>query len=760
MFDRPTLLWFAALGASLFMTVLGFMNGWTALAVVSGLVALGILFLLMTRHGGLSGDVDRSVVDRIGERPATGEPPRVGPARVISVRPESEPVRVWTTVPRDESVSAPLPMRPRAAADSLPTDPFDTDADDAPFEPVTNDPYDDEDGDEMDEDEDEGDEEGDETDEDGDEDDEDGDDDEEGESELNEADDEWTDAVDEDVPVAEAPVEPDPMPVAAPRAIPPVPTTVSMTDRLTLPDPMTLPATTRRAALDGQVRPDEAPILPTDDPKAELNLILDRLVAGAREALGARTVALFWTQPGRNRAVLAAKVSDQPGFTVGEKLLLDGSMLAELAAGTPVLYTDLAPADVPKLLPYYPALGTAARSAVGVPIPFESSVTGILVADSSAPGAFDERSISLLDRFVAVVGLLLQSFSTKFDLLEEARVVGQLDRAADRLLEASDRSTDGPMAIAEALVQAAGELVEAQHWAVVAFDAPGGAWRVQRVVSRPETDYIAEGTAVPVAGSLVGQAIASLEPIVVDDLGGTDLLLPRFGAGESAPTAGGAFAAIPVATGERAYGALVLERRDGGRFTPRELTRLNPVVVTAALALERRELTLALAQQGTEDELTGASTERYLRERLATDLARAVEFSEHLSLLVIGIDGLDGHRRRYGRSLANELLVSLAELVGVNARSFDTVGRLGEEGIGLVRVNADGNEAYLWAERLREFVVGHPFAVGGDRSVPVTISLGIAGIRANRPDAEAMIDGAFQALNRAMEVGGNNVKVF
>jgi two-component system cell cycle response regulator len=66
--------------------------------------------------------------------------------------------------------------------------------------------------------------------------------------------------------------------------------------------------------------------------------------------------------------------------------------------------------------------------------------------------------------------------------------------------------------------------------------------------------------------------------------------------------------------------------------------------------------------------------------------------------------------------------------------------------------------AAMVAERLRRRIAGEPFAIEqGAKSIPVTISIGIAALRGKEDTAATLLKRADQALYRAKRDGRNRV---
>jgi diguanylate cyclase (GGDEF)-like protein len=86
------------------------------------------------------------------------------------------------------------------------------------------------------------------------------------------------------------------------------------------------------------------------------------------------------------------------------------------------------------------------------------------------------------------------------------------------------------------------------------------------------------------------------------------------------------------------------------------------------------------------------------------------------------------------------------------------VGRSGGEEFTLLLPDTDLDEAQALAERLRQRIADTPTRCDG-RSVPITVSIGIAMIRQGDPDADAVMARADRALYQAKHQGRNLVRL-
>src|SRR5207237_9368422 len=91
-------------------------------------------------------------------------------------------------------------------------------------------------------------------------------------------------------------------------------------------------------------------------------------------------------------------------------------------------------------------------------------------------------------------------------------------------------------------------------------------------------------------------------------------------------------------------------------------------------------------------------------------------------------------------------------------RNFEVSARTGEFTFAALLVKMTDEEAYLWSEKMRKMIVSEVIAIG-KRSFSVTVSIGVSGARRDGT-VDELIQGAELALERAHELGGNNVIVY
>lgn len=163
------------------------------------------------------------------------------------------------------------------------------------------------------------------------------------------------------------------------------------------------------------------------------------------------------------------------------------------------------------------------------------------------------------------------------------------------------------------------------------------------------------------------------------------------------------------------------------------------------------------------DPLTKVYNRRYLDRRLDDEVARSKRYSLDLSVLMIDIDYFKRVNDTYGHQAGDVILSTVGGLAKASLRNLDVVARYGGEEFLVICTNTAVNGATLVAQRLRQLVESHQFEIADDygkrRNIPITISIGVAGLAPACDSKEQFIQAADQALYRAKEEGRNRVIV-
>jgi two-component system cell cycle response regulator len=174
-------------------------------------------------------------------------------------------------------------------------------------------------------------------------------------------------------------------------------------------------------------------------------------------------------------------------------------------------------------------------------------------------------------------------------------------------------------------------------------------------------------------------------------------------------------------------------------------------------AVELRESvnhTLALAVT---DELTGLYNRRYFERHLAIMLDKAREQDRDMAVMLIDMDFFKSVNDTHGHDIGDAVLREFALRLKRNIRGVDLACRFGGEEFVVLMPDTDFRQAQGVAERVRMAVAERSFEVGANRSLTVTVSVGVALIEGDTDTPEVLLKRADVALYRAKREGRNRV---
>ena len=160
-------------------------------------------------------------------------------------------------------------------------------------------------------------------------------------------------------------------------------------------------------------------------------------------------------------------------------------------------------------------------------------------------------------------------------------------------------------------------------------------------------------------------------------------------------------------------------------------------------------------QQAAVDSLTGLSSFRVLRDRLASETARTARTGESFVVLFVDLDNFKQVNDEYGHEAGNDVLRSVARAFAALIRSTDLAARYGGDEFVLLLVRTGLGGALVVAEKVRTDIEGLGTRLGYPARL-VTVSIGVAEARPG-PDQEDVLITADRALYRAKEQGRNRV---
>ncbi len=183
---------------------------------------------------------------------------------------------------------------------------------------------------------------------------------------------------------------------------------------------------------------------------------------------------------------------------------------------------------------------------------------------------------------------------------------------------------------------------------------------------------------------------------------------------------------IPITSHSRTVALLHIQAEQTGVLSESQLQLAATTAEQIGLGLTNLELRQSLMDRTRRDLLTGTLSRTILEETLEIEFARACTLIHPLSLILIDVDRFRDVNAIIGHYQADQMLISLADLIQSMLEKEDILGRFGGDEFIILLPNTQLEAAYQRAEKLR-VRVHNTFKTNGPSSPrPVTISAGVA----------------------------------
>jgi len=186
---------------------------------------------------------------------------------------------------------------------------------------------------------------------------------------------------------------------------------------------------------------------------------------------------------------------------------------------------------------------------------------------------------------------------------------------------------------------------------------------------------------------------------------------------------------------------------------------VKEVLVTFHDVTSTKHLQADLEYLTIHDHLTGLLNRRFLEEEAAKEIARAERYQMPLSFLMIDIDHFKQINDHYGHKTGDAALCALAERLSELIRESDYLARFGGEEFLLILPDTTADKALSLAEKLRAQIGEMPILPPNEKSLTMTVSIGVATFPEHGTDWETLYKAADAALYQAKERGRNRVEV-
>lgn len=172
------------------------------------------------------------------------------------------------------------------------------------------------------------------------------------------------------------------------------------------------------------------------------------------------------------------------------------------------------------------------------------------------------------------------------------------------------------------------------------------------------------------------------------------------------------------------------QRIDICEIRPGDRVQLGPHVILRFAITDdaEEELQRRLYESSTRDGLTRLYNRKYFTERLTAEVAYSRRHKVKLSILILDLDDFKQINDTHGHPAGDMVLRLVSAQMQRVLRVEDLVARYGGEEFVILARSTGKTEAVRLAERIREAVAELEIPVTPDRSLKVTLSMGVAAL--------------------------------
>ncbi len=185
--------------------------------------------------------------------------------------------------------------------------------------------------------------------------------------------------------------------------------------------------------------------------------------------------------------------------------------------------------------------------------------------------------------------------------------------------------------------------------------------------------------------------------------------------------------------------------------------RLRVAERVQTLRSDLEEQTKAVRFHASHDSLTGLWNRESMLNQLFPETDRVQRMRTPLTLLLLDLDRFSSVNFEYGYETGDKILQELANRFRRFLRSYDLIGRCGEDEFLIAMPGCTSEQALSMAVRLKQTVLQRPFSAGRD-ALTLTASMGVAQSKGRSP--LVVLREVERALQDAKASGRNAIREY
>ncbi len=253
---------------------------------------------------------------------------------------------------------------------------------------------------------------------------------------------------------------------------------------------------------------------------------------------------------------------------------------------------------------------------------------------------------------------------------------------------------------------------------------------------------------------LLKKAEDSLKPMFLDDMKRIEndsVLL------EWLPRTSKSILITPVVNISELLGLIVLCSYNDMEYDNEKTEIAYNFATQSGIAVKNARLFSEMQKLAITDDLTGLNNRRHFFCLAEKEFERYKRYHSRISVLMFDIDNFKLMNDTYGHQSGDEVLRVIARRCMNVIREIDIAGRYGGEEFAVLLVETGEFEARVVAERLRESIALRSIKVMKNKTLTVTVSIGVSTVDETTQSLDELLNNADKALYIAKRSGKNCV---
>lgn len=490
--------------------------------------------------------------------------------------------------------------------------------------------------------------------------------------------------------------------------------------------------------------------LPSDlSHNQQFDFVLQKVLSGIKDVMVAHNALFFWYKESEQILILEQTACCEDKISI-KRFPIENDVLSKIAkTGEPELINDISKVGERDVIRYYDQ-PQSIKSFVGAPLYFDNKIYGVLALDSKSPDAYGLETVYTLGKFVRIISVIINLF--------EERVVENLSSSRLKALLSiisSENNFENENDFIQSIENAVSVLLTWDIFTFISFNPSDQKFYIAKVVNKTSSlKYIGEGFLVETSGTLVGKALTSGAIIKIDDM--SQESKPRYSVNENI-TIDGSFLAIPLIYSNQNYGVMCFESLRKRRYSDSDVDFIKKATKLFPYILYSTATTATLKNLITIDLDTKFLNAKAFSKALEAELYKANKIEVPSTLALIYIDNFIDEGNLFDSDPFPQVLKSIASTIRDESNISNILGRLNTRLFGVFFFNVPSKDVFVWAEKLRTTIARKTISVMSSQTT-FTVSIGIAN-SSNKTDIQEVIYNADLALKKALEKGGNSVKI-